>query len=50
MVHAKLLAVGVAGVGCAGCQDSYRIRVHHAWFPWKGERHTGRRLLIMAFP
>ncbi|MFI7703790.1 hypothetical protein [Nonomuraea sp. NPDC049480] len=24
--------------------------MHYAWFPWKGERESGRRLLIMAFP
>ncbi|MCG5212777.1 hypothetical protein [Streptosporangium sp. KLBMP 9127] len=28
----------------------YRIRVHYAWFPWKGEDHAAQRLLIMAYP
>ncbi|MGW3362272.1 hypothetical protein ACWDOR_04945 [Streptosporangium canum] len=28
----------------------YRIRVHYAWLPWKGEKHAGQRLLIMAYP
>lgn len=33
-----------------GYRGPYRIRVHYAWFPWKGERESGQRLLIMAFP
>ncbi|MFC4119050.1 hypothetical protein [Nonomuraea zeae] len=28
----------------------YRIRVHHAWLPWKDEQRAGQRLLIMAYP
>ncbi|MFD8531444.1 hypothetical protein ACFV0L_28895 [Streptosporangium canum] len=28
----------------------YRIRVHYAWLPWKGEKYAGQRLLIMAYP
>ncbi|OUC94692.1 hypothetical protein [Streptosporangium minutum] len=28
----------------------YRIRVHYAWLPWKGEKRAGQRLLIMAYP
>ncbi|MFB9890575.1 hypothetical protein [Planobispora takensis] len=28
----------------------YRIRVHHAWFPWKGEKYGTQRLLIMVYP
>ncbi|MGW0806600.1 hypothetical protein [Nonomuraea sp. NPDC002799] len=28
----------------------YRVRVHHAWLPWKGEKQAGQRLLIMAYP
>ncbi|MER7134336.1 hypothetical protein [Streptosporangium saharense] len=33
-----------------GRKGRYRIRVHHAWFPWKGEEQAGQRLLIMAYP
>jgi len=33
-----------------GRKGHYRIRVHYAWFPWKGERHGTQRLLIMAYP
>lgn len=28
----------------------YRIRVHLAWFPWKGDEYGTQRLLIMAYP
>ncbi|MGJ6960669.1 hypothetical protein ACSDR0_02085 [Streptosporangium sp. G11] len=31
-------------------RGDYRIRVHHAWLPWKGDRYAGQRLLIMAYP
>lgn len=33
-----------------GRKGHYRIRVHYAWFPWKGERYGTQRLLIMAYP
>ncbi|WP_433518094.1 hypothetical protein ACQP2T_22660 [Nonomuraea sp. CA-143628] len=33
-----------------GRAGHYRIRVHYAWFPWKGEGQGGQRLLIMAYP
>ncbi|MEV4242109.1 hypothetical protein AB0J63_01740 [Streptosporangium canum] len=33
-----------------GRSGDYRIRVHYAWFPWKGEKRGGQRLLIMAYP
>ncbi|MEV4303415.1 hypothetical protein [Nonomuraea sp. NPDC049624] len=33
-----------------GRKGHYRIRVHYAWFPWKGEAEGGQRLLIMAYP
>ncbi|AQZ63351.1 unnamed protein product [[Actinomadura] parvosata subsp. kistnae] len=33
-----------------GRKGHYRIRVHYAWFPWKGEAQSGQRLLIMAYP
>lgn len=33
-----------------GRKGHYRIRVHHAWFPWKGEDLGAQRLLIMAYP
>jgi hypothetical protein len=33
-----------------GRRGHYRIRVHYAWFPWKGEQEGGQRLLIMAYP
>jgi hypothetical protein len=33
-----------------GRAGHYRIRVHHAWFPWKGEKLGTQRLLIMAWP
>ncbi|MFC4111297.1 hypothetical protein [Nonomuraea zeae] len=33
-----------------GRAGHYRIRVHYAWFPWKGEGMGGQRLLIMAYP
>ncbi|MFJ2033766.1 hypothetical protein [Streptosporangium sp. NPDC087985] len=28
----------------------YRIRVHYAWLPWKGDKLGAQRLLIMAYP
>ncbi|MFI6450429.1 hypothetical protein ACIBF6_02655 [Streptosporangium amethystogenes] len=31
-------------------RGDYRIRVHYAWLPWKGEKYGGQRLLIMAYP
>ncbi|NUT39937.1 MAG: hypothetical protein HOV86_08070, partial [Thermoactinospora sp.] len=33
-----------------GRPGHYRIRVHFAWFDWKGEQGGGQRLLIMAYP
>jgi hypothetical protein len=33
-----------------GREGHYRVRVHFAWFPWKGERLGTQRLLIMAYP
>ncbi|WP_449063591.1 hypothetical protein [Planomonospora algeriensis] len=34
-----------------GRAGDYRIRVHYAWLPWKGEEYAGpQRLLIMAYP
>lgn len=33
-----------------GRKGHYRIRVHSAWFPWKGEKYGTQRLLIMAYP
>ncbi|MBG0815525.1 hypothetical protein [Planomonospora sp. ID82291] len=34
-----------------GRSGHYRIRVHYAWLPWKGEERAGpQRLLIMAYP
>ncbi|WP_329426008.1 hypothetical protein OG339_37760 [Streptosporangium sp. NBC_01495] len=33
-----------------GREGHYRIRVHFAWFPWKGEEYGTQRLLIMAYP
>ncbi|MGW5159517.1 hypothetical protein ACWEPN_28920 [Nonomuraea wenchangensis] len=35
-----------------GRKGHYRIRVHYAWFPWKGgeEGDGTQRLLIMAYP
>ncbi|MFI6796712.1 hypothetical protein [Streptosporangium canum] len=33
-----------------GRSGDYRIRVHYAWLPWKGEKYAGQRLLIMAYP
>ncbi|MFI7046929.1 hypothetical protein [Streptosporangium sandarakinum] len=33
-----------------GRKGHYRIRVHYAWTPWKGERLGAQRLLIMAYP
>ena len=33
-----------------GRTGHYRIRVHYALFPWKGEDQGGQRLLIMAYP
>ncbi|MEV0590626.1 hypothetical protein [Nonomuraea cavernae] len=33
-----------------GREGHYRIRVHYAWFPWKGAREGAQRLLIMAYP
>ncbi|MGV9595110.1 hypothetical protein ACWDR1_00430 [Streptosporangium sandarakinum] len=33
-----------------GRKGHYRIRVHYAWMPWKGERLGAQRLLIMAYP
>ncbi|MEU7858642.1 hypothetical protein [Nonomuraea sp. NPDC049141] len=33
-----------------GRKGHYRIRVHFAWSPWKGEKYGTQRLLIMAYP
>ncbi|MEV0232116.1 hypothetical protein [Nonomuraea sp. NPDC050786] len=33
-----------------GRKGHYRIRVHFAWFPWKGDEYGTQRLLIMAYP
>ena len=33
-----------------GRKGHYRIRVHLAWFPWKGDAYGTQRLLIMAYP
>ncbi|MFF3438725.1 hypothetical protein [Streptosporangium sp. NPDC002721] len=33
-----------------GRTGHYRVRVHFAWFPWKGEEYGTQRLLIMAYP
>ncbi|GGO71561.1 hypothetical protein [Nonomuraea cavernae] len=33
-----------------GRKGHYRIRVHLAWFPWKGDEYGTQRLLIMAYP
>ncbi|GGK62131.1 hypothetical protein Ppa06_61100 [Planomonospora parontospora subsp. parontospora] len=33
-----------------GRKGHYRIRLHLAWFPWKGEKYGTQRLLIMAYP
>ena len=33
-----------------GRKGHYRIRVHFAWFPWKGDEDGTQRLLIMAYP
>ncbi|MFD8559136.1 hypothetical protein ACFV1N_17790 [Streptosporangium canum] len=33
-----------------GRKGHYRIRLHLAWFPWKGEGDGTQRLLIMAYP
>ncbi|MEU6743525.1 hypothetical protein [Streptosporangium sandarakinum] len=33
-----------------GRKGHYRIRVHYAWTPWRGERLGAQRLLIMAYP
>ncbi|MFF5212128.1 hypothetical protein [Streptosporangium sp. NPDC000396] len=33
-----------------GRKGHYRIRLHLAWFPWKGEEDGTQRLLIMAYP
>ncbi|MFG1946666.1 hypothetical protein [Nonomuraea sp. NPDC048826] len=46
---------GLAGIvlpdlSLDGRRGSYRIRVHHAWVPWKGEERGTQRLLIMAYP
>ncbi|MFF3444137.1 hypothetical protein [Streptosporangium sp. NPDC002721] len=31
-------------------RGDYRIRVHHARLPWKGDKYAGQRLLIMVYP
>ncbi|MFI0422983.1 hypothetical protein [Spongiactinospora sp. 9N601] len=41
---------GLPDLALDGYQGPYRIRVHYAWFPWKGEQEGGQRLLVMAFP
>ncbi|MBB5779089.1 hypothetical protein [Nonomuraea jabiensis] len=33
-----------------GRKGHYRIRVHFAWVPWKGDKYGTQRLLIMAYP
>jgi hypothetical protein len=45
-----LSGTGLPDIALDGYDGPYRIRVHYAWFPWKGEQHAGQRLLIMAFP
>jgi hypothetical protein len=49
-----VLADDLAGVRlpdlAAHGKGHYRIRVHHAYIPWKGEKMAGQRLLIMSYP
>lgn len=33
-----------------GRKGHYRVRVHFAWVPWKGDEYGTQRLLIMAYP
>ncbi|MBN6051617.1 hypothetical protein JYK22_06675, partial [Nonomuraea sp. RK-328] len=33
-----------------GRKGHYRVRVHFAWSPWKGEKRGTQRLLVMAYP
>jgi hypothetical protein len=44
-----LSAVELPAIALKG-KGHYRIRVHHAWIPWKGNERSGQRLLIMAYP
>ncbi|MEV0199113.1 hypothetical protein [Nonomuraea sp. NPDC050691] len=46
---------GLAGItlpdlSLGGRKGHYRVRVHFAWFPWKGEKLGIQRLLVMAYP
>ncbi|MFC5820451.1 hypothetical protein [Nonomuraea harbinensis] len=48
--HDVLAGIVLPDLSPGGRRGRYRIRVHHAWFPWKGEERGTQRLLIMAYP
>ncbi|NUW41941.1 hypothetical protein [Nonomuraea rhodomycinica] len=45
-----LSGIVLPDLSLGGRQGHYRVRVHFAWFPWKGERLGTQRLLVMAYP
>ncbi|MCK2218223.1 hypothetical protein MF672_031190 [Actinomadura sp. ATCC 31491] len=50
VLYDSLSGTELPNLALNGRKGHYRIRVHHAWFPWKGEAQSGQRLLIMAYP
>ncbi|MEU1726283.1 hypothetical protein [Nonomuraea sp. NPDC005692] len=50
VLYDSLSGTELPNLALDGRKGHYRIRVHHAWFPWKGEAQSGQRLLIMAYP
>ncbi|MEV4224981.1 hypothetical protein [Nonomuraea sp. NPDC049725] len=50
VLYDSLSGTELPNLALNGRKGHYRIRVHHAWFPWKGEAESGQRLLIMAYP
>ncbi|MFF0775553.1 hypothetical protein ACFYUK_42170 [Nonomuraea wenchangensis] len=50
VLYDSLSGTELPNLALNGRKGHYRIRVHYAWFPWKGEAQSGQRLLIMAYP
>ncbi|MFK4042933.1 hypothetical protein ACI2LC_44640 [Nonomuraea wenchangensis] len=50
VLYDSLSGTELPNLALNGRKGHYRIRVHYAWFPWRGEAQSGQRLLIMAYP
>ncbi|MGW2158867.1 hypothetical protein [Nonomuraea sp. NPDC001699] len=50
VLYDNLSGTELPNLALDGRKGHYRIRVHYAWFPWRGEAQGGQRLLIMAYP